>query len=68
MYTELTCGHCDSYFTMDSEDEVALWSLVHRFAEAHVECGYMSPSSAVPDSEFKTKVIKARRADDGAES
>lgn len=70
MYVEMVCGACESYFNCDADaDEApAVWMMMHRFANAHVDCGYMTrvvqeddpESSATP---VRRKVIKPRLKD-----
>lgn len=71
MYVEMVCGACESYFNCDAEpeEESAVWMMMHRFANAHVECGYMTrvvqeddPDSS--NSAVRRKVIKPRLKDD----
>ena len=51
MYAEMACGSCDATFSCDAEEDGhRLWDFIHRFASAHVACGYMTPASA-DDSE-----------------
>lgn len=70
MYVEMVCGSCESYFNCDAdaEEASAVWMMMHRFANAHVDCGYMTrvvqeddpESSASP---VRRKVIKPRLKD-----
>lgn len=64
MYIQLLCGHCESEITVDADDDMAAVSLdlVHRFNEAHVECGFITP----PRSEGTPKLrdIKPFKSDD----
>lgn len=67
MYVEMVCGACDSYFNCDADvDESApVWMMMHRFANAHVDCGYMTRVVQDDDPEssagtVRRKVIKPR--------
>jgi hypothetical protein len=64
MYVQLACGNCDSGITIDAEDDMTAVSLdlLHRFNEAHVECGFIAP----PRSEATSKLrdIKPFKNDD----
>lgn len=46
MMVELKCGNCDSSFTMDAADEMdsVVIDFANRFAEAHVDCGFIEPT------------------------
>lgn len=68
MYTEMTCGTCDSYFQVDSEQEDAVWMMMHRFANAHSECGFMAPNQGEAALNLTKKVIKPRLSDDSEEA
>lgn len=70
MYVEMVCGACESYFNCDadSDESSPVWMMMHRFANAHVDCGYMTrnvqeddPESSVASS--RRKVIKPRLKD-----
>ena len=70
MYIEMVCGACESYFNCDVDDDEAnaLWMMMHRFANAHVECGYMTRIAQEDDPEssestVRRKVIKPRLKD-----
>lgn len=70
MYVEMVCGACESYFNCDAEDEDAnaLWLMMHRFSNAHVECGYMTRNAQEDDPESselatRRKIIKPRLKD-----
>lgn len=67
MYVEMVCGACESYFNCDAEAEEAsaVWMMMHRFANAHTECGYMTRMVQDDDpdataSPVRRKVIKPR--------
>jgi hypothetical protein len=73
MYVEMVCGHCDSYFNCDGDEDEssALWMMMHRFANAHVPCGYMTPVNqhgepldATELPAVRKKVVKPRLNDD----
>lgn len=71
MYVEMVCGHCESYFNADAEaeDSSAIWMMMHRFANSHVECGYMTRVLQEDDPEatetsVRKKIIKPRIKDD----
>lgn len=60
MYSEMMCGHCDSIYTVDSDEESAVWMMVQRFAHAHAECGYMAPLLNADQEMSGKKIIKPR--------
>ena len=60
MFIEMVCGRCESSLNLDAEEEDAVWMLVHRFANAHAECGFMVPSHIDPEFSGGVKVIKPR--------
>lgn len=73
MYVEMVCGNCESFFNCDADadESSAMWMMMHRFANAHVACGYMTPVSAEGEvlesaeiSAVRKKVIKPRLSDD----
>lgn len=68
MHTELHCGFCDSYLQMESMEEDAVWLLVHRFTDAHVACGFISPTTEDAPIEYQKKVIKPRLKDESEEA
>lgn len=70
MYVEMVCGSCESYFNVDADpdDTSPVWMMMHRFANAHVECGYMTRVVQDDDPEAisatRKKVIKPRLRDE----
>lgn len=66
MYVEMVCGPCECVFNCDAEDDEAsaLWMMMHRFATAHSECGYMASVLQADDVEesptARRKIIKPR--------
>lgn len=68
MFTEMNCGACESYFQIESEEEEAVWLLVHRFMDSHVDCGFVSPTVGDSLVSFKKKVIKPRIKDESEEA
>lgn len=70
MYVEMVCGSCESYFNIDAdpEDTSAVWMMMHRFANAHLECGYMTHVVQDDDPNStelpRKKVIKPRLKDE----
>lgn len=68
MFVDMLCGSCDSALNVDSEDDDAVWMLVHRFATAHADCGFMAPNSSEADFSSGVKVIKPRITEDSEES
>jgi hypothetical protein len=59
MHVDMTCGYCEGSLSLSSEEESAVWMLVHRFANAHVPCGFVT--SIVTDyeePEIKNKFLK----------
>lgn len=68
MYVEMVCGQCESYFNCDadSDETSAVWMMMHRFANAHVECGYMTKMVQDDGSQdgVRKKVIKPRFKDE----
>lgn len=62
MYIEMTCS-CTSSFSLDTEEEYVehIWHLAWRFANAHVRCGYVTPTVNVDeeiDAELEKKKAK----------
>lgn len=68
MFTEMNCGSCESYFQIESEEEDAVWLLIHRFTAAHADCGFVSPTMEDTAVSFKKKVIKPRILDESEEA
>jgi len=68
MYVELHCGACESSFQVESEEEDPVWLMIHRFSNAHADCGFMTPASGDGDLPLKRKVIKPRLAEDSEET
>jgi hypothetical protein len=64
VFVELVCGKCESSLQLDSEEEDPTWLVVHRFANAHAECGFMTPSHLDPEFSGGVKVIKPRISED----
>ena len=62
MFIEMSCGKCESTFQVDTEQDDAAWMMAHRFANAHVICGFVAPPLGdMPGAgKTKTKVIKPR--------
>lgn len=50
MRAELECGNCGSRLELESYDDYdeSIFSLLHRFANAHVGCGFVT-SGISPD-------------------
>ena len=47
---EMVCGECSSYLALaDDEPSTAILSLAYRFANAHVQCGYMTKGEVLED-------------------
>lgn len=63
MYIELSCGRCEHRVAIDSDDDTAVWSMVHRFSNAHTECGFISPVGAtdIPVEEVKRRLVQPRK-------
>lgn len=63
MFIDLSCGKCDQSLSIDSEDNDALWSLVHRFANGHAGCGFIAPvgKTDIPVEEVKRKMVQPRK-------
>jgi hypothetical protein len=65
MFVELVCN-CDCSFSVDSgeiDNGEALWSLIWRFTNAHMRCGFVSYSDA-PEGErdtYKDEALKPKR-------
>jgi hypothetical protein len=53
---------------MESMEEDAVWLLVHRFTDAHVACGFISPTTEDAPIEYQKKVIKPRLKDESEEA
>ena len=69
MYVEMTCA-CEASLMLDDENTDSIWFMVFRFANAHVECGYMTKAVSDEPGEAKVtkkRVIKPRRDDDDEE-
>lgn len=64
MSVDLSCGNCGATFSLDlsSDYEEGIWSLINRFCNAHVVCGYVTPVGQ-DDSEkdLKTANIPVKR-------
>lgn len=74
MYVEMVCGACESYFNCDadSDDSSAVWLMMHRFASAHTECGYMTrvvqdDDPETPGDTVRRKIIQPRFKDTSEE-
>lgn len=51
MYVDFHCGGCESQLTLDADDNSpGVWMLVHRFANSHVNCGFVT-APATPEIE-----------------
>ena len=68
MYTEMNCGHCESFFQIESDAEDAVWLLIHRYLDAHVECGFVARTKDEAPASFKKKIIKPRISDETEEA
>ena len=68
MFTEMNCGHCECFFQIESEEEDAVWLLVHRFLDAHTDCGFVATVNKDSSVSFKKKVIKPRIVDESEEA
>lgn len=46
MFVQMSCGNCASEITVDTDENMETMSLdlIHRFNEAHVECGFIAPA------------------------
>lgn len=64
MYVEMQCT-CEAGLTLDSDADTvdSVWALAFRFANAHVQCGYMTPgvSAESEPAPIKKRVVKPRR-------
>jgi len=62
MFIDLGCGKCDSSLIIDGDDDLAIWMMLYRFTNAHLECGFVSPTlkSDIPIDEIKRKPLKPR--------
>lgn len=50
IHFDLTCGHCDSTFTIDSSQdnyEDTAWLMAQRFMNGHSQCGYATPMAPI---------------------
>lgn len=61
MYCELTCGRCEAHLQMDTENEDGAWLLVLRYAEAHVECGFVTPAAKTDDQPRRRVVYRDKK-------
>lgn len=68
MHIELHCGSCDSYLHIASPDDDAVWFFVHRFANAHVICGFITQNTEDVPVTYRNKVIKPRLRDESEEA
>lgn len=60
-FVEMSCA-CGAQFSLDTEqNEDAIWMLILRFANAHVECGYMTPGTSPEVEGEQTKQITPTR-------
>jgi hypothetical protein len=58
MYVDLNCGTCESQLMLDSDDNSpGVWMLVHRFANAHAVCGYVTPQNEPEVEHVRTTVV-----------
>jgi hypothetical protein len=65
MYIDLACGKCESSLALDTTDEemeTFSLDLIHRFATAHEECGFISPTSS--ELQSNTKSVRPFNRDD----
>lgn len=63
MYVDMRCGGCEANFMLDSdENNSGVWLLVHRFANAHSSCGYMTPPASAEIESVKTTSVTASAA------
>jgi len=67
VYAEMVCK-CDAYLNIDSEDDASVWTLVHRFVNAHVECGFVTGGESPERVVAKHKLIMPRRPEESGES
>lgn len=62
MYVDLHCGACESQMTLDAEDNSpGVWMLVHRFANAHAACNYVTPPSEPTSEPVRTVTPTPRK-------
>lgn len=70
MFVEMSCP-CEASFAIDSEDEEPTWFMAYRFANQHVQCGFVT-AATTSDYEgsrmLKKRIIKARREDEEEET
>lgn len=67
MFVQMTCGNCTSEITVDTDENLETMSLdlIHRFNEAHVECGFIAPiGSRSGDSLRKVRRVQPPETDD----
>lgn len=57
MYVEMACGRCEATFSLDSDEEDPFWVLVTRFANAHAECGFMTPMADLPEPPSRRMIM-----------
>jgi hypothetical protein len=55
MYVEMVCV-CTASFSIDSDEDNydPVWHLTYRFANAHVNCGYLTPGVSQESEEEKS--------------
>lgn len=62
MYVDMHCGTCEGQLMLDADDNnPGVWMLVHRFANAHSVCGYVTPAASPETEPLKTMTLGANR-------
>ena len=79
MYVDLQCGGCEGHMLVESDDnDGGMWMLVHRFSNAHVACGFVTPpavlenevtsiTNIVVSSPSRRRVVKRPRVEEPEE-
>jgi hypothetical protein len=56
MVVDLCCV-CEAHMVIDGDNDDAIWTMVHRFAGAHLGCGFALPPTSSPDGEPTARII-----------
>lgn len=55
----MVCGECASYLALaDDEPSTAILNLAYRFANAHVQCGYMTQGEVLEDADSSQEPLE----------
>lgn len=58
MFVELNC-RCEAHLQIDAaeDDDDCVWSLIWRFSNSHVSCGYVTPGTTLDTLPDPRKLI-----------